>query len=331
MIRKLFSNLAFILTALCLPQAAAAQNGMLAPGSLIVYPLIDNSGTSQTWVTVTNTNLSSASGTVRVNFAYINGSDCGELSRSKLLTPGDTLTVNTKLDNPNMTAGYLYVYATTATSSAAISFNHLIGTTRVINTATTTDMEYQPFVFPAIGAQGALTDLDNDTRRDLNNVEYAAVPNQLHFPRFTGHYESLGAVGFTRTSYLVLVSLAGKQFTSSVDFAIYNDNEEAFSAQTSFTCWTKRKLKDISTAFTHNFLLTTNHNASESFSSRETGTFRINGRQATSTGGSIADPAILALLIEEISTVGGDAVLPFAIGTQTNGDLLNMGSLPDTN
>jgi hypothetical protein len=69
---------------------------------------------------------------------------------------------------------------------------------------------------------------------------------------------------------------------------------------------------------------------SESFNSRETGTLRINGRLANSTGGSITDPAILTLLIEDVSTVGGDAVLPFALGTQTNGNMFNAAASPTT-
>lgn len=328
MIRKALLALA----TLTLAHIAGAQNGMLTPGSLLVYPLIDNSGTAQTWVTVTNTNLSSTSGTVRVDCVYINGTNCTEFNRSRTLTPGDTLTVSTKTDNPIFTTGYLYIYAQAASSSAPISFNHLIGTAHVINTATTTDMEYQPFVFKAIGVQGALTDVDADGRRDFNNTEYAAVPNILHFPRFTGDYQSYTTgASLNRSSHLVLVSLAGVQFNTRVSMNIYNDNEEAFSAETNFTCWTKRKLKDISPVFTQTFLLSTNDNGAESFGFRETGTFRINGAVATSSGGTINDPAILALLVEEVSTIGGSAVLPFGIGTQTNGDLLNIGSLPDIN
>ncbi|MFN9785586.1 MAG: hypothetical protein ACK57N_03310 [Planctomycetia bacterium] len=320
------------LATLTLAHTAGAQNGMLTPGSLLVYPLIDNSGTAQTWVTVTNTNLSSTSGTVRVDCVYINGTNCTEFDRSRTLTPGDTLTVNTKLENPLFTTGYLYIYAQSATSSAPISFNHLIGTAHVINSATTTDMEYQPFVFKAIGAQGALTDVDADGRRDFNNTEYAAVPDLLHFPRFIGDYQPNSTGAFlNRSSQLVLMSLAGGAFTTRVNMNVWNDNEEAFSASTSFTCWTKRKLKDISSVFTHNFLLGTNDNPAESFGSRETGTFRINGAVATSSVGTINDPAILALLVEEVSTIGGSAVLPYAIGTQTNGDLLNFTSTPDTN
>lgn len=322
----------FALATLAIAHVSSAQNGMLTPGSLLVYPLIDNTGTSQTWVSVTNTNLASAGGTVRVDCVYVSGADCSELHRSKTLTPGDTLTINTKTDNPNFTTGYLYICAQAATSTSPISFNHLIGTTHMVNSATNTDMEYQPFVFRAMGSQGALTDADLDGRRDFNNTEYAAVPDIMHFPRFTGDFQSsTSAASILRSSYLVLVSLAGKQFNTVTDLLIFNDNEEVFSSQTSFTCWTKRKLKDISPVFTHNFLLATNHSAGENFVSREYGNFKINGLNANSTSGSISNPAILALLIEEIATSGGSAVLPFGIGTQTNGDLLNTGSIPDTN
>ncbi len=320
-------DVAFLLAAPLLACAAVAQNGVLAPGSLLVYPLLDNSGSSVTWATLTNTNLASTSGSVRVEMVYIRSTNCLETNRLRTLTPGDTLTVNTKLDSSGLTTGYLYAFARSTSTGAPISFNHLIGTTHVINTATAADYEYQPYVFRAIPAQGAITDLDGDGRRDLNNLEYQPAPDMLFFPRFTGHVDSPSV----RASHLVLVSLAGSVFNTSTNFIVLNDNEEQFSSQTSFTCWTRKRLKDISGVFTNGFLLSTLHTSSESFQSRETGAFRVAGGSASSSSGSISDAPILGLLIEEISTTGGSAVLPFAIGAQNNGDLLNVSSLPDTN
>jgi hypothetical protein len=315
MFTNAFKELAFLIAASLLASSASAQNGVLPPGSLLVYPLLDNSGSSVTWATLTNTNLATSSGSVRVELIYIRSSNCLETNRLRTLTPGDTLTVNTKLDSSGLSTGYLYAFARSTSTGAPISFNHLIGTARVINTATAGDYE------------GSSTDLDGDGRRDLNNLEYQSAPDMLFFPRFTGHVDSPSV----RASHLVLVSLAGSVFNTSTNFIVLNDNEEQFSSQASFTCWTRKRLKDISGVFTNEFLLSTLHTGSENFQSRETGAFRIAGGSASSTHGTISDAPILGLLVEEVSTTGGSAVLPFAIGLQNNGDLLNQSTIPDTN
>ena len=327
MIKITFKQLAFLIAASLLASSASAQNGVLPPGSLLVFPLLDNSGSSVTWATLTNTNLATSSGSVRVELIYVRSSNCLETNRLRTLTPGDTLTVNTKLDSSGLSTGYLYAFARSTSTGAPISFNHLIGTARVINTATAGDYEYQPYVFRAVPAQGSSTDLDGDGRRDLNNLEYQSAPDMLFFPRFTGHVDSPSV----RASHLVLVSLAGSVFNTSTNFIVLNDNEEQFSSQASFTCWTRKRLKDISGVFTNEFLLSTLHTGSENFQSRETGAFRIAGGSASSTHGTISDAPILGLLVEEVSTTGGSAVLPFAIGLQNNGDLLNQSTIPDTN
>ena len=74
------------------------------PGSLLLFPEFDHSPGHNTLVTVTNTNLDSGLGTVRVHFKYVSGvvgqTLCTEADRIEILTPGDTLTLLTSLHNP---------------------------------------------------------------------------------------------------------------------------------------------------------------------------------------------------------------------------------------
>jgi hypothetical protein len=311
--------------------SAAFAGGPEQAGSLLVYPCYDNIRGMDTFITVTNTNLDVDNGTIKVEFVYIDGYNCLEFNRTRTLTPGDTLTVKTKTDNPNSTKGYVYVFAKNKTTGAATSFNHLIGTSRVTNGGSGSDLEIQPFVYTAAGAAGANTDLDNDGIRDLNGAEYEQSADQLFLPRFLGQGPAV--------SDLVMINLTGgSKFTATVDLLIWNDNEEVFSSQYSFDCWEKKELSEISGAFNQDFLLSTNHTVSESFGGIETGLFWINGLIASSTATSINNPAVLAVLIE---TLPGDyneqfsysgnstAVLPYGKGTQDNGDLVPHSVLGD--
>ena len=320
-----FSTLA-LAGAAVLGLTAGASAGVQSAGSLLVFPYFESGRNAasgvDTYVTVTNINLNPDNGTVKVEYVYINGSTCLEFNRTRTLTPGDTLTVNTRQDNPNSTSGYLYVFAKNKTTGAAMSFNHLIGTSRVTSGSSGTDMEIAPFVFKASGAEGANTDADNDGLRDMNGTEYEGAPDQIFIPRFVGQ----GAAD----SQLILIGLTGTKFTTTVDLLIWNDNEEVFSGQHTVDCWQKTSLSSISGAFNNDFLASTNHNTLESFNGAETGMFWINGLIANSTAASVAGPAVLATLVEKING-GSGAVLPYAVGTQNNGDLVNQSLFADNN
>ena len=59
----------------------------------------------------------------------------------------------------------------------------------------------------------------------------------------------------TPRSELVLIALSGgRAFTTTLDFAIFNDNEEPFSAQYTFQCWERVPLPAISGVFDQDFL-----------------------------------------------------------------------------
>jgi len=281
-----------------------------------------------TLLTVTNTSDDQVNGTVNVEFVYINGANCQEFNRTRTLTPNDEISVLTSKDNPNQHQGYVYVFAKSKTTGAAIKFDHLIGTQLVLEGFTTYAADYSlnPWVFKAGSAlaEGANTDLNTNGLRDLNGLEYEQAPDRLDMPRFIGQGGPL-----ISTDELVLINMTGgAAFTAVVDFLVYNDNEEIFSAQYSFVCWARVVLSDISSVFNNDFLLTTNHAANEvpgtnSTNFNETGWYRINGNTAFSSAVQFSDPAILAAQTETINSAFGGAFLPFTEGTQANGSLLS--------
>jgi hypothetical protein len=312
-----------------------ARADTIEPGSLLVFPNFDNTRGELTLLTVTNANSSSS---IRVEFVYINGQNCQEFNRLRTLTPNDEISVLTKFDNPNMVKGYCYVFAQSPTTGQATSFNFLIGTELVFANVNSSSgqggtgllgiYEVNPWTFKAIPPQGSSTNVTPNGLRDLNGVEYQAAPDRLLFPRFFGQGGPLAV-----KEDLVLINLSGGAlFNTIVDFEVFNDNEEGFSAQYSFQCWARVSLSDISGAFNNDFLLTTNHNTGEvpgttSANFNETGWYEIDGDVASSSAAQFIDPAILASQIEGVAgslqlSIGG-SILPFTQGTQTNGSLLS--------
>lgn len=344
MTSKLFASLALAGTAVLGLSVNANATDAQKPCSLLVYPCYDNSRGTETLITVTNTNLDFTlgagnvpAGQVQVEFVYINGDNCLETNRTRTLTPGDTLTVLASADNPNSDRGYVYVFAKKA--GQAISFNHLIGTSFTFSSNDSKDFELSPVCFGALSAEGANTDQDSDGRRDLNGVEYTKVADVLAFARFFGQrynpQQEDSLVNGAR-SQLVLINLAGARFNAVVDFLVYNDNEEVFSAQRAFDCWERINLAEINGVFTNDFLKNnTNQNSNEVYTGQpwgvpETGWFTVDGNIANSTADFVADPAILGALIECIQGDGG-AQLPWNLGEQANGDLLNLSIFADNN
>lgn len=300
------------------------------PGSLLVFPEYDNRVGNATLLTVTNTE--DLGGDVNVEFVYIgregpNGQElpCLEFNRTRTLTPRDTITLITSADNPNFQRGYVYVFAKSKATGAAIVHNQLIGNALVIDGIEYLSTSFDPYVYLGIGAEGSATDHDGDGLRDLNGLEYSCVGDELLIPRF------LGQSGKIRSD-LVLINLSGgATYNAIVNFLAYNDNEEVFSAQTEFRCWTRRSLLDISTLFSNTYLATTNNAPAEILGAPnvESGWIRLDGAISSSSATAIQDPAILAMLIE---SAGGHSVsdLPFEIGMQDNGDLVLIDPLGDS-
>ncbi len=320
------------------------------PGSLLLFPRFDNRPNTVTMVTVTNTNcdfsevgLNLYNGTVDVEFVYIgrygpNGSDlpCLETNRTRRLTPCDTITVLTRVDNPNHERGFLYAFAKHPVTGQAIVFNHLIGQAMFFGGGMLSDpvrdaLDARSFL--GMGADRSPTDLDGDLVRDLDGLEYSEAPDEILIPRFMGQDGGAPEGGGPSVfeSRLVLLGLSGGiHFTTLVYILAYNDNEEPFSAQYQFRCWDDPKLRDINSSFLESFLDTTNNDPNEIVGAvgRESGWIRVNGQIAFSSADAISNPAIYAVLFERWgSYVVAD--LPWELCTQDNGDLFPKGIIAE--
>lgn len=326
-------SIAALAGAALLAVGASAHAGVAQPGSLLLFPCYDNARGTNTLITVTNESSDPQAGNIKVEYVYINAYGCLETNRTRTLTPNDTLTVSTLLDNPNAQRGYLWVFAKDLLGRA-IKHDHLLGTAHVADGGGGNDYEYSAIVFKAGAAlaAGAPSDLDSDGIRDLNGNEYEQAPDEILIPRFLGQEggaEEGQVLSDDNVSSLVLINLTGgAQFDTILDFLVYNDNEEVFSTQYEFRCWKKVNLLRISNVFLDEFLETTTHSLPETVDGSETGWMRIDGNVANSSAASFDDPAFLAVLIERLDGSICE-VLPFGVGTQDNGDLLPLGVLGD--
>lgn len=322
-----------------------AGNGAPDAGSVLVFPCFDSSGPGFTALTVTNTNNNftqignSFVGSVDVHFIYVNGDPlngvfyCGEFDRNHLLTPNDTITVRSDLHNTSFDRGYVYVYARNPNTQAAISWNYLIGSSAQIGPETY--YELNPFVFRAgrgLG-DGAPTDFSPaDGERNFDGAEYERVVDTLQVPHFFGEasFAEGNVPSYFAESSLVLINLTGAgQFTAVVNFLVYNDNEQQFSANTTVRCWSKRRLRDINGVFTQQFLESTNDNFGEQIGGLESGWYRLDGGTAFSSADSVDGAAILAVQIGGLSG-RKTANLPFTQGLNaTEGELLTQSIFHD--
>ncbi len=313
--------------------------GYNRPASLLIYPIFDNRENNVTLLSLTNTNCDMSAfpggflgGTVDVEFVYIarygpNGQDlnCLEFNRTRRLTPCDTITIWTDADNPNVDQGYVYAFAKDPITHKAIVWNYLIGDLVIFSATSALRDSVQAIPFLGIGAERSTTDDDNDDIRDLDNLEYSRAPDELLIPRFLGQDGNGGGAVFA--SNLILIALSGgTQFTTTVDFLIYNDNEEEFSAEYTFRCWAYPRLAEINGAFLETFLDTTNNDLLEIVGrpTKEAGWFKVDGDYAASSAAVINDPAIYAVLVERAG-IFAVAALPFELCSQSNGALLPTG------
>ena len=300
-------------------------------GSLLIYPIYEHSGKggSLTFVTVTNTNVTED---VAVEFIYIDGETCLETNRTEELTPLDTLTVLTSYHNPNWGEGYVYAFAKESVVGDPISFNYLVGDVEVLTGFFPVIDAMNAYSFQGIGDDGSLTDLNDNGMRDLDGAEYSMAPDEIVVPRFwaNGFNKKL----HTETGLTLIALTGGSQFSTTVDFLVYNDNEQAFSSEYTFDCYTRIDLTDVSSLFSQDFLENhTNDDPDEVHQwYNSTGWFTLNGAVASSMTTSIPDPAVLAHVTHTMGIGGGksnlgypysrSSQLPFHRGTQSNGSLL---------
>ena len=298
--------------------AASAQAERNDPGSLMIFPEYDSRQGSYTFLTITNVNSTEG---VRVHLNFVDGDDCLTNNAFETLTPRDTITFYASSLSPNPERGFCYGYARGITNSAAIDFDYLIASSITLDGTTGSEYSLNALMFEGKTGEGNPTDLDGDGRRDLDGAEYGATPDRIAIPRFFGQIPGPGQA----RAELILIGLTGTKFDTTVDFLIYNDNEEVFSSQYTFDCWERVPLLSISGAFSNDFLLNfTNNDPGEiqGFPVFESGWFIMNGAVANSTAATVGQPAMLAVMVE-VSRLSS-AALPFTIGEQTNGQLLSQ-------
>lgn len=370
LIRNTIGLLALVSAANIVASSASAQCpdgdcvNRREPGSLLLFPEYQNGPGRVTVVTVTNANCN-RDGTVEVEFKYIDGDDCLEANQGEDLTPCDTITLLTN-QHTGSDQGYLYVFARSTTESSIanpagdpIVFNHLVGSQLVINAWKSLDYSVNAVSFEAFGDQGDPTDKDapglfpdgpGDGIRDLDGSEYERAPDKILIPRFLGQDPVLNARGLH--SDLILIALSGgRAFEANqvvpgggttVLIHGWNDNEIMFSLEHTFDCWQKLRLGFLqsgdlvtpiagTSAFDQDTLDDFNSDPNEiAGTDQEAGWFWVNGASASSSTETILDPAVYAVLIENIRGHSA-ADLPFELCSQDNGDLLPSNNNGDYN
>jgi hypothetical protein len=302
-----------------LSSTALASQGR-NPGSLLLYPEFDNRVGTVTVLTVTNVDVDETNDPIAVEFVYVgrftgpNNEDngCLEFNRTEILTPADTFTCLTDAHNPDQDQGYAFLYAKDVTTGAAITHNYLTGNVMTVNGFDTFEFSVNPVSYRGINADNGDGDLL------LDDVEYGGTPAEIVIPRF------LGQTGL-RTSELILIALSGDvDYDTTVDFLIFNDNEQIFSSEYTFRCWERVPLTGISNIFMNDFLANwTNHDPDEIIGAThvESGWFHLTGHQYGDANVTFPDPSVYAVLVERVGNFGASD-LPFEMGpNRTNGIL----------
>jgi hypothetical protein len=163
------------------------------------------------------------------------------------------------------------------------------------------DRTLQAFAYPALTGAGSATDLDHDGRPDLDGLEYERAPARVFVPRFFGQPDNARPRAPFLTDLVLVRPLARPGTTVDVAFLVYNDDEETFSAERSFSCWERVRLTDVSGVFRQAFLATTAHDPAEvvGMPSLEAGWFQARATRETGAAGQqTIDPPFVAVLIE---------------------------------
>lgn len=306
------------------------------PGSLLLFPEFDTRDGEYTVITVTNVDCIQNTGeNIDVEFVFIDEDGCGEFNKTISLTPCDTYTFLASALNPNPERGYMYAFAKqydgANPNGTPISWNYLIGNEMVISGFSFFDYSMNPVVFRSSLDDGVVTDLDGDGYRDLDGSEYEPAPNIITIPRYFGQDGVTQDPGLFNSQLILIGLTGGQRFDTTACILYYNDNEEVFSTEWTWRCWDKPYLLDINFGFGNDWLHNnTDDDDDEIFgeSDRESGWICIEGCQASSDSEAIDNPAIYAVLVEHVGTLG-IADLPFECGIRTNGTLLPRGQFGD--
>ncbi len=244
------------------------------PGSALFFPVYDtgeNDRSTETIITVTNTNSSTIAcpnnnvqGDVFVHFVYFDGEECEEENLGELLTPGDTITLLTSRHNSNGTQGWLWVEAWDPELMEAIDYDFLIGSAIIVksNNASDTDFlfSYTPYTFRGLvssctapGSQSrcgyCLTDENSNNAADFNGNEYECFPGTLYLDMFfaEGQTWPVGSGDTTGNQlYLMIPEGIGGNDTFRLSLRIWDNSEDPSSRTLSTNCWFNGSLSDLS-------------------------------------------------------------------------------------
>lgn len=294
-----------------------------APGSLLVYPEWDNTSGLKTLYTITHAVVDPAAHmrSVIVEVVYIRKSTCGEVNFTLNLTPYDTVSHITKLQNPNIDQGFLYAFAKECMSPAVdntcpIVFNSLIGMETVINGIESFDYSINAISFQGLGAENSPNDDGIRTGiRELDDVnEYVGVPSKILIPRFLGQ-DDAGVVSNNINSDIILLSLSART-PISLGGSVNSTNGTIQTCSSlsgvTFTCWDRRPLRDLSPFTLNSFL--------SGFTNNE-----LRGLPAVRTGSIVleGDSAFYAVLVEKAGAGNPQSAadLPFELCSRGDGRL----------
>ena len=343
-----FSAIALAAAALAPTSAANGRH----PGSALVYPVqysgFDAATSGQFFWTiacVTNGNLVpitqvSNGGSTNVQFDYVNTvqdplkplkpQHCYINDRVEFLSPADTYCVLTNCHNSGDEQGYLVVHAQDPNKfKTAWSWDYLMGSEMVVTgSGGMYSINAIPFSSPL--PEGAETDLDGDHQLDFDGAEYQGIADNLYIDSF---------LAVSNSSLTLINMTGGVDFTATVKFDIWNDNEFPLSATVSFKCWFNQPLEVVSSVFSESYLRdNTPHDPSEldincdGVGEFETGWAKIKGLVASSTAQTISDPAILGAITSGPEFVfDGGRLLWESENKQLNGDFLKFGVIDPEN
>lgn len=300
MIRALISTLSLV-AACAAALASPARAGAQTPASFLLFPEYDTRPGQLSFLTLTNLNGDTESGAIKVHLNYVDSVTCLQSDFLFNLTPRDTVTFLASAHVPSGRQGYAWGVARHATTNQMVDFDHLIGALLRVDGLAALDWSVQPFGFLGKTSPGAATDLNFNGRPDLNGLEYEKAPNQFFVPRFFGQTPEPAPRGATLGDLILLQPLASPGVTTTTALLIYNDNEEVYSAQYSFTCWKRVRLSAISGTFLESFLDQSNDSANEviGMPAIESGWFQVRGQTAVgSSGQSTPNPPILGVMVE---------------------------------
>ncbi len=253
--RVLWSGLAILASLVAAP--AWAQDSDRA-GSILLYPLYDATAGAGTIMCVTNTNTETTYcpssdqriGDVLLHYLYVDGDTWQEFDRYEFLTPGDTLCVIASEHNLDRGRGFLVVTSHNPNGGDLAQFDHLIGSAILVESDLNFLWTYAAYAMRSGGTNDSCTVLDPDAVinggdgdgvPDYDTVEYTGFPETLMIDTF---FEEGGAHDFMNK--LTLFTTVGAAYDVEVDVLFFNNIEQKFSRNFSFTCWQSTALSDIS-------------------------------------------------------------------------------------